>query len=267
MILTKQNYFSKDNNYLSFSKIRDWLKGDKQFFFKKHITQEITTKITNPMIIGSAIDCRLTESKKEYEKLYLIVTKRSKKIDTPWEYQLNFSMLEQVDKMCDKIEKTDVLKDLRKNYISQEILQIPMDLGKHFKGLCGIPDWYKIIEKKDKIIIKIVDLKTIQSGNRNKYFWECIKMNYFGQQAMYQLLIEKKLNTKKKVVFESSHLVIEKDPDEIYNSFLYRLNQERIEREKENILRIIEQIKKEKDFLPPNLTWDMEEEIGCEDEL
>ena len=265
MKLTHQNYFSTENKYLSNSKISDWKKGDKQFFYKKHISHEIKKTVTDPMIIGSAVDCYLTEGKEAFNEKYIIVNKRSRKNITIWENQLNQAMYDQIETMCEKLIDTRVYKDIQKDYFAQEVLYDDMDIGV-FKGLSGIPDWYKIIENDKEIILEVIDLKTTKSANIFKYHYSCLDLNYYTQQAMYQMLLEKKYfkDTKKKVIFDSIHLVLEKDSDNIFNSFLFRLNQERIEKEKVEIMKTIEEIKNEKDFKTPSLNWSNIREIGEE---
>lgn len=271
LILTEENYFTIENRYLSNSKISDWLKDDKVYFKKKHITGEIVWQVTDPMIIGSAVDTRLTISKKAFEEQYLMVTRRSKTNKTPWRYQLNDTMAKNIDGMCKKLEATTILKDLQANFESQKIIAVPMRLGPHFNGLCGIPDWYRIEENKNdnQIVIKIVDLKTTESADPYKYHWKCINYGYYRQQAIYQMMLEKvneKLINNREVFFESHHLVTEKDSDSIFNPYLFRLDQNRIEKEKEDLLITINEISKERDFAPVDLTWADERPIGGLDE-
>ena len=69
MKLTHNNYFTTENNYLSNSKIRDFLK-DPDYFYKRHVTGEITFEPTPSMKIGSAVDLYLTGSPAAFRKAY-----------------------------------------------------------------------------------------------------------------------------------------------------------------------------------------------------
>lgn len=247
MQLTQQNYFTKDNKYLSNSKVSDWLK-DKKFFYEKHITGERVTPVTDAMVIGSAVDDWLTLSKETFKRNYTVVTRRSRKSDTPWRYQLTNTMYKQIENMCANVEASPALKRLRDDeYISQEILQIDLGLN-HFKGLCGIPDWYKI----DGGLCVIVDLKTAQTVEPIKYHYKCLDLGYYRQQAFYQVLLQKKYSVTE---FESRHLVVEKDSDNINHARTFILDQERIEQEKESLFKIFDDIKKERDFHRTTASW------------
>ncbi len=256
-MLNEQNYFSQDNKYLSNSKVSDWLK-DKNYFYKKHITGEIKSPTTDAMVIGSAVDEWLTGSKEEFKKKYTVVTRRSKTSDTPWRYQLNNTMYNEIESMCSKAEQSDVVKSL-KDHTAQDILRADIDL-KHFKGVCGIPDWY-ILEDSKCII---TDLKTAQSIIPDKYHWKCQELGYYRQQAFYQILIQKIHNVTD---FVSRHLVIEKDPDNINHIATFILDQSRIEKEKEFLFQIFEDIKNEESFESLVPSWKDAIVIGAYDEM
>ena len=253
MKLNQGNYFTDENKYLSNSKVSDWLK-DKHYFYKKHITGEINSPVTDAMVLGSAVDTWLTESKEAFEAQYIQVTRRSKKGDTPWRYQLTKTMYDSVENMCTNAETSPAVLQLQKEYKAQEIMQCDIELT-HFKGLCGIPDWYRV----DGDTADIVDLKTAQSIDVHKYHYKCLDLGYYRQQAFYQIMLEKKYGCTN---FMSRHLVIEKDPDNINHVQTFILNQEKIEAEKDFLFQIFESIKKEVDFAPHRATWDEAIEIG-----
>jgi len=254
MKLTNNNYFKSDNNYLSNSKVSDWLKC-KNYFKSKHIDHTITQPVTDPMIIGSAVDTWLTESEEKFNEQYIVMSRRNRKADTPWRYQLTPSMYNQVESMCKNAEQSPVIKQFRKEkYIAQEIVQVDLELN-HFKGLCGIPDWYKI--EGDTIIIP--DLKTTQTIEPVKYHYKCMSLGYYRQQAFYQILLGNKYDKHK---FVSYHVAIEKDTEGIYKVVTFLLNQERIEDEKENLYKIFKDIKNEKKFSKHQATLENAFEIG-----
>ena len=74
--ITKANYFKAANGVLSTSKIKDYLL-DPNYFYRKHVLGEFPPKITDALIMGSAIDLWLTDS---YEKFNKIISKGTSKM-------------------------------------------------------------------------------------------------------------------------------------------------------------------------------------------
>ena len=248
MKLTSGNYFTSKNKHLSKSKLWDW-KKDKEYFYKKNVTGEIEFKVTDPIIIGSAVDTWVTGSEEEFRKQYNFVTRRSRK-QGEWRYQLNPTMYSQIEKLSRVVTSQHAYKDL-KDYTSQQILQVDRKIGDHFEGLCGIPDWFKV--EKDRAII--VDLKTTDDANQQKYFYKCEALGYFTQMAFYAMLIAEIY----KIPFnniEYKHLVVEKDRLGINNCYAFELSPDRVETAHEELLEIIEEIRNEKEFAKHNANWD-----------
>ena len=162
-------YYTKENKYLSSSKIKAWLKG-KEYFKKLYISHEIESPVTDALIIGSACDCWLTRSERTFRKTYHLVSRRTS--DSPdYEFQLNQTMMEKIDAICHAVVRTQAYKDIRKQkYKSQKILLKPIKGLGRWKGVAGIPDWYKI---KDDGTCVIIDLKTTQDASPKKYFFFC----------------------------------------------------------------------------------------------
>ena len=259
-IIRNDDYFEPGNNLLSGSKIKDYIK-DKEFFYKKHIAGEIETPITDALIIGSAVDCWLSEGRKIFDEKYIVFGKGTKrnKAHPDFKHHLTETIYNQIVAMCTKAEKQPAFHDLA-DYEKQIILKAKMNLGVHFKYLSGIPDWFKV----DGDTCIIVDLKTAQSASNFKYHYHCLEFGYYFQQAVYQYLL-KKLNPGIEK-FVSKHWVIEKDRDDIYNSYTFNLSQARIDKEKEKLEIILDDIKKEKDFTPRVTSWEDAESIGLLEE-
>jgi hypothetical protein len=257
-MIEEKNYYETNNKSLTNSKIKDWLK-DKHFFFRKHIKGDIEKKITDPLIIGSAVDTYITESKEAFDKKYYIVSRRNKKAPD-YEFQLNGSMYEEITKIAESVLRQDAYKEIDSDYKTQSIIQIPLEKpGKYFDRFCGKPDWYKVKYG----VCTIIDLKTCQGlGDRpeKKYYYQCLDYNYFMQQAMYQMILFK-LHPEIKE-FCSLHLVVEKDTDDIYNCHTFHLSQDTIEREKKDILGYIEEIIQEEEFKPKNISFSQAITIG-----
>jgi len=235
MKLSKRNYFTLKNRYLSNSKLSDWIRCPN-YFYRKHVLGEIITKETPAMRIGSGVDYWISFGQKKFREKYLKVGKRSEEAlakTCSW-IELPASEYETVEKLSRKLETTKAIQELR-GYTKQKILQYDMGCGKYFEGICGVPDFFKI---KDDVCT-IIDLKTSVTINFNKYYYKCVELGYFRQQAMYQTLINRNFGIDK---FVSKHIVIEKDPDEIFNCKVFELSQVDIDVQKEMIFVYIEEI-------------------------
>jgi len=244
--LTQRNYFTTKNQYLSNSKLKDYAK-DKHYFYQKHVLGNIEQKKTDALFIGSAVDCWLTSGEKKFREKYYIVSRRT--TNSPdYEFQLNQTMYDSVEKMCRKIESQTAYTQLR-GFKAQQILQVDRKIG-IFEGLCGIPDWFKV--KDDHCII--VDLKTAENALQTKYHYKCLEYGYYQQQAMYRILVQ--ANYPEVKIFEHRHLVVEKDPDGINNVFVYKLSEARVLEEVDEIEKLLLEIAEEKKFLPRNVSWD-----------
>ncbi len=221
MRLNKRNYFTNKNKHLTNSKVSDFL-NDKELFHKKHIEGSVKTEPTDAMIFGSAVDQWLTVSKASFKRKYKKVTRRSKTISTKWENQIPEKAYDKIVDICERVSKSPAVKTLNKEFKSQEILQHKINLN-HFEGIAGRPDWYKIDGEK----CIIVDLKTTQSIDPNKYHWKCKDFGYYRQAAFYSLLLETLHGCRE---FLWYHLAIEKtygqarmfelSPHEVMNEYL-----------------------------------------------
>lgn len=242
-MLTKKDYFTPKNNYLSSSKLK-WYDKDKHLFKKYFIDGEHRGGMTDPMIFGSAVDTWLTEGKAKFEKDYIFVSRRNRKSATPWEYQLTESMYNEITDMCEVVERQTLYKEL-KDFDTQLLLTHDMPIGEHFKGLCGMLDFYK-----DGVI---VDLKTMNSTTHpSAYHYKCLDFGYYRQMAMYSLLVEKNYDVSN---VECYHMVVQRDGDGIFPVYFYKFSEDRMEEAKQEIDGLITDLKKEKDFALRDTAW------------
>ena len=246
-MLTKENYFSIENKYISNSRISDWLK-DKHYFYQKHITGDIENKKTIPMLIGSACDCWLTDSRKAFELQYNVVARRNLKNPPSDVIEITQSQYDEIVGICESVERQDAYKAM-KGHTTQKILTMPMELGL-FCGICGVPDFFKI----DGKTAVITDLKSAERADSPiKYYYHCLDYGYFRQAAMYKILLRYNFKDVEKIIFR--HITVQKE-ENIYGVYTFILDDERIAMEEENILsNILPMIAKEKDFLPRNTKW------------
>jgi hypothetical protein len=254
MKLTKDNYFTPENKYLSNSKISDWLTC-KNFFYRKHITHELHTDRTTAMVKGSAVDDLLTQD--VIKSKYWVGDGRTKEAkdmrDAGFEV-ISETTYNEIMGMACAVEDTTAFKEL-KDFTTQDILQVEDPLGPHFIGLCGIPDFYKVSGKK----CTIVDLKTAANVDTVKYHYHCLDFGYYRQMAMYAFLLSSKYPEIEE--FEFKHIVVEKKKD-IWPVKTFTLNRERIETEEINLANILNDIANETEFKKQDASWENAEEIG-----
>ena len=248
MKLTPRNYYTEKNKYLSNSKLNDWF-FDKQYFYYKWIINKIPREeMTKALTIGKAVDCYIFDGVKKFKRKFKPVERRDLK-NPPSRYtEMTINDFEQALEMGETIRKQSCFKILQ-SFSYQTILQVNYDL-QYFKGLCGIPDWFKVIGDK----AFIVDLKTSSTINPNKYHYHCLEYGYYNQQAFYQILLQ--LINPKIVNFESRHLTLAKnDNKNFYTCEMFKLDQDIIDERKELIKQEFEKIKEEKDWFPKDANW------------
>ena len=245
MKLTLANYYTKENKYLSNSKISDYLKSPN-YFYRKHITHEIKPKGSEAFVIGSGVDYLLAQD--EVKPNYVVVERRNLKNPPEGIIEVNQSQYDEIFSLADAVASTDVYKDIDKNFKKQVILKYDYAIGKHFVGICGLPDFIKVT--KDEIII--VDLKTSRTTDPRKYFYHCKEFNYFNQQAQYQNIAMLMYPGRKKI--SSYHLVVSKEKD-IYDVQLFLLNQREIDKAANVVNRAIFEIANRLIWSRPNIKW------------
>lgn len=258
-MLTHEEYFDPSKNrYLSNSKLGDYLKCPN-YFYRKHMLFTVPDKRTDPMLVGSAVDTWLTDGKEAFERKFICVSRRNLKNPSPDVCELNMSQYNQVVALCRAVEATSAYQEV-KHHTAQQILFEELPIGQHFKGLCGIPDWFTIIGD----LCVITDLKTTLNADHKKYFYAAMEYGYFRQQAMYQRLI--KANNPGVKKFISRHLVVEKDEENINRVRAFVLDQELIDIEKEIIDITIERISRDLTFNKLDADWKTSITIGFKNE-
>lgn len=258
MKLNKTNYFTKKNQYISNSDVGLYLKCPKRFSDKKK--GKVVKSETPALRIGKAVDVYVSEGPASFARQYVASARRSIKNPPKTFTELTLAEYAQVEAMGKKVRSTSAYKALVKGkFKKQQVLQYDMKLGR-FKGICGIPDFYKIDDNGHAII---VDLKTSATINPFKYHYHCLTYGYYRQMAMYSYLLAKifpsTIHSKK---LEYKHLVIEKDPDGIYNVATFILDPDLVTKERDSLVRTIHEIKNTKTFKPKNASWEDATVIG-----
>jgi hypothetical protein len=260
-MLNKDNYFSLNNGFLTNSKIGDFLKCP-EYFYKKHITGEIERDVTSAMSVGKGVDELLTQDK--IESMYFVAGDRrtkggkaeaQEKIEQGYEI-ISAKEYEDMMALAIAVERTKAYKQL-KDFTAQEILAVEMELGEHFKGIAGIPDFYKINPATNKCII--VDLKTARTVEPRPYHFHCLDFGYYRQFAMYSILLKAKY--PKITEFEYFHLTVDKTKD-INHVRTLRLANLDVNDEIENLENIFKAIKNTKKFVKYNPRFEEAQMIG-----
>ena len=261
MRLTKTNYFTNKNQYLSSSKIKDFVK-DPYYFFLRHVTGEIEFQPTPSMKIGSAVDLYLTGSRAEFNRIY---AEKVYKKDNPDAYQFQQDNIhpdnilapkefERIQEITARVKKLSVFREIKHEFKAQRILKHDQKIGL-FDGLAGIPDWYKV-DGKTGII---VDLKTTQSANKHKFYYACRDYEYYLQQAVYQMLLH---YTHPEIENYKSY-ILAVETSRPYITGFFKLDQDEINKQKVMLVNILEEIGgyKKKDFKPNDITWELAEKL------
>ena len=253
--LNRKSYFSLSNQYITGSKIGDYLK-DPHYFYRKHVIGDIEKPVTDALIIGSAVDYWLMNNEEKFKQKYYLVSRRSKAAPD-YEYQLTKTMYDEVELMCRNLLSKTALKEL-KGFNKQKVLQYDIEGTKQFPGVAGIPDYFKVKDGH----ATIVDLKTAASAkNPNKYYFHCLDYGYFRQAGLYSFLVSENYNIPLDNI-DFFHIVVEKDTDKVYNCYTYKLNHDRIMAELRETLLIFDEMDNNKKFLPLDASFKEAVEIG-----
>lgn len=248
MQLTAENYFSTKNKYLTSSRLKDY-RFDPWYFYRKHVAGEIIEDLTPSMRIGKAVDVWLTRGKDSFQAQFKAVDRRNLKNPPKTYTELTPSEWDRVFSIASTVEEKTVYKEIQeRNYTKQHILTVEKKLGL-FKGLAGIPDWYRIREDK---VAEIIDLKTSSSVDPDKFRWACKDFSYFVQAAFYQILLTTIHPEIKSCV---TYILAVENDDTTNRVKLFLLDQKMIDLEKDTINGLIEEIAEIKEFKPVDIAF------------
>ena len=243
MKLNHQNYYTSANKNISNSKMGDFLR-DPYYFYEKHIEGSLEKSVTPSMMIGSGVDCILTESWEDFDKKFQVATPKE---DLPEGVsRITKGQYETITKIALSVEKLDAYKDI-KDFDSQEILHVEFPDFGIWNGICGIPDWIHIDGHK----CIIVDLKTSKTIDERKFHFHALEYGYYRQQAFYNMMVT--LLHPEVTEFENRLIVVENNG--LHRSAVFTMDQEYLEDCSEDIASTIQSIVETKVYKPQNLTW------------
>ena len=253
MTLTQKNYYTKENNYISNSKIGDFLK-DKAYFKAKHIDCTIVEPCTQAMRFGLMVDTLLTEGITVFNKKFQIKVLKKDNPGLFAEQAMSDNieivapqLIEKTSALVNAIYLQDAYKDI-KDYDTQIILQQDFKQPINgFSGLCGMLDFLKI----EGTTAHIVDLKTSSSVDPFKYKYKAEDFGYFRQMAMYSSLVAS--NFPHVTDITCSHLVAESLAPYRMNTFIF--DPSRMESELIKLYDVITQVTSEKKWAHNNISW------------
>jgi len=250
MRLTKANYHSINNRYLTASRLKDYIK-DPYYFYRKHISGDLVEGATASMLIGSMVDSCITESSAKFLKKYKPVDRRNLKNPPKGYIEVSRSEYETALEIIDVLKNTSLYKDLKKDkFIGQKMVVRDMAIGQYFIGLAGTVDLHRYYPDTKQLVI--IDLKTTVSVDDNKFRYIAEDLNYYLQLALYGDLLSQYYGNVEKV----DTYIWAAENKEPYRTKLFKLNPAILELEHAHIAGLIEDIKNIKEYKKQDLSWD-----------
>ncbi|MBN1113488.1 MAG: PD-(D/E)XK nuclease-like domain-containing protein [Bacteroidales bacterium] len=255
-MINEQNYYELNNKGLSQSKIKLY-DLCPNYFYRSVISGEVAKKDTKSFMVGREVDSILTEMDKFQNTIIAPYDDFRSKEAREWKADqeaqgknvIKEDEYQNIMAVAIAVQDTDIWKDIEKNFIMQEIIQIPDNtLGEHFDCRYGKIDAYRI--DKDGIC-DLVDLKTALSANKKKFFYKAQDLGYFKQLKWYSQLLQEKYPQIKG--FRYWFVVAEKS--EPYKVSLFKVPEHLIDECESDLQATVSLIANDKEFKKANITW------------
>lgn len=227
MKLTKQNYFTKKNTYITNSKVGDFLKS-KELYKKKHIDRTYQQSKTPSMQLGSMVDEYISTGKPEsiLKKFQVKVKKK----DSPQLYDrqqemdqdclVSQDLYDKAVAMGNRVVDSNIYYWLK---FHKAKFQVPLTAEYSGVPVAGLLDALAIVGDTAYII----DFKTANSASirsSNSWYWHCKDFGYFRQMAHYGELVLQNYPEVKNLIFR--HIVISNNEEENYPVKIFELDPE-----------------------------------------
>jgi hypothetical protein len=222
------------------------------YFYRKHILNEIEETSSDAFLFGGIVDKLL--SGENFNTKYRIVERRTAKAKeeaaTFGETLILQSQYDEIIEVANAVEETDAFKYIASKAKNQDILQLEAPINEYFDSLAGRPDFWWIEEDGTCFI---VDLKTSQTADSKRYYWQALGYHYDSQLAMYKMLLEQLHPAIKR--FRTFNLVAAKNKD-IYSVELFEFSYDIIDIASQWLMEQIDKIREEKEYKKYNPSFD-----------
>jgi len=256
MAITKHNYHTPENKYISNSRIKLFVQS-KEMYKKRYVDLQ-PQDLSKSLKIGQMVDCafetgnietmlndfpikyKRTCTEKKDPDQYAFETEELKGMVTPAEQAEAFGM-------ANKILGSELYQWYKKKGMRRYFQKVV-----HDDILCGMLD-VLVVDDENKICY-IDDLKTSTPSDMAspiRWYWKCMKYGYFNQMVVYKHFIQKKYPDYEVIC---RHMVIgSAEPNEIQ---LYIIDPELIDNKINWMYDMAERIKNEKEWVDHIPTWD-----------
>lgn len=258
--LTQESYYTKENPFISNSKVSDFLLS-KEYFYRRHIAKDLEFKTTVPIKIGRIVDAMFSQEKIPYQ---VKVLKRD-----------NSDLYERQKFMDDDEFVTEAQMDdglyrgqaITREPFYQDYLKNPTTKFQPIlQGLagetpiCGMAD----VTVEDANTFYIDDCKSVSPmklKSASHWYWNCLEMGYDRQMGAYAYMAEQMgLNHGKPIVCR--HIVVTKVRDGVFVVRLFIMPERMVIEGTQKFLAGVNGIVTETAWIDPPLTWESAEMLG-----
>lgn len=258
LVLTHDNYYTAENVCISNSKISDFLLS-KEYFYRRHITHELTSDDTVPIKIGKMVDAIVCGNPVPYEVKVLkrdnpeLFERQKEMPDTAF---VTESQWNEAQGRAQAITKEPFYQWYLENkaefqVIMQGALIVGDDNPKDIP-ICGQADVITVVGDT----VYIDDFKSVSPmkiKTPQHWYWTCEDMGYFRQMGNYAWMTAMK-HPGKKVVCR--HVCVTKLRDEVWRVYLFNIPHERVAQGFKEFEKGLELLVATTNFIDEPITWD-----------
>lgn len=238
-----------DDERLSQSKIKDYRKCP-HLYFRRHIKKDAPEQDNKNFVLGSAVDCYVTQGQEEFEREYYHAKQNGDRPDDAT--RLTPAVYQQAVRMSQAVIRQPFMRrfeeyDAQRSFFTEQ-----------FKGKL---DYFHADTKKKTGVI--ADLKTVRDTDKFKY--DFFEYGYNIQLAFYEMLA-KQCGYGDDVITHWDHYIIAVDKTKNNKVALFKLFKQRIKEGNSEIKRVLRHMKKypeyDKQYIP-GVCYHCPIEIDC----
>ena len=241
--LTSKNYFTAANDYLTTSKIKDYIR-DPWYYYQKHVLHTIKEEPSDAMIMGAGLDCLVMYGKKKFNKLYKPVARRTNAAGLKYT-ELTPAQYGKIVGMAARVMGTSAYEGL-KEFKRQVILSKETP-----HKIAGTLDFLFLDHDDEEA--GIVDLKSSMTIDPRKYFYHALDLGWFLQAAMYRKLVRANYPNIKIIKF--FHITVEKDTLDLNRVQVFKFDESLLDKYTIILDDLIAEIYARKDFKPQDTSF------------